>query len=104
MQKRAGTNIRSYNPLDPKAPELPSKGQIKSVIPKRCFERSYHSMYFVCRDAAWMAALVYIAYKTLSTDLPSHLLSLEALWWVVGWNAYAFWGGGHPHRALGPGP
>ena len=65
--------ISSYNPLDPKAPELPSKGQIKSVIPKECFERSYlHSMYyFVCRDTAWMAALFYFAYKTLSTNLPS---------------------------------
>lgn len=39
--------VSPYNPLDPKAPALPSKGEIKAVIPKECFERSYvHSMYF----------------------------------------------------------
>ena len=30
-----------YNPLDPKAPKLPTKGEIKAVIPKECFEKSY---------------------------------------------------------------
>ena len=43
--------VSPYNPLDPKAPTLPSKGDIKAVIPKECFERSYvHAMYFVARD------------------------------------------------------
>eukprot|EP00957_Ditylum_brightwellii_P195551 14900706-Ditylum_brightwellii.AAC.1 len=50
--------VSPYNPLDAKAPTLPSKGEIKAVIPKECFERSYmHSMYFVFRDTAWAVAL-----------------------------------------------
>lgn len=81
----------SYNPLDPKAPKLPSKGEIKAVIPNECFERSYvHSIYFVFRDTAWAVACVYLAHLTLSTDLPIKVFSLEALGWVVGWNLYAF--------------
>jgi len=83
-----------YNPLDPKAPELPSKGQIKAVIPKECFERSYvHSMMFVLRDTALAAGCVYIAHATLSTETPANLLSVESLKWFVGWNIYAFWMG-----------
>jgi len=87
-----------YNPLDPKAPKLPTKGEIKAAIPKECFERSYvRSMYFVGRDTAMAAALVYVTSQLLSTDLPTTtmggLFSLEALKWVVGWNVYAFWMG-----------
>jgi omega-6 fatty acid desaturase (delta-12 desaturase) len=86
--------VSPYNPLDPKAPKLPSKGEIKAVIPKACFERSYvHSMYFVARDTAWAAGCAYIAYQTLSTDVPSNLLSMDALTWFLGWNTYAFWMG-----------
>jgi len=86
--------VSPYNPLDPKAPKLPSKGEIKAVIPKECFERSYaHSMYFVVRDTAWAVACVYLAHLTLSTDVPDRLFSLEALGWCIGWNAYAFWMG-----------
>ncbi|KAL3765560.1 hypothetical protein ACHAWU_003101 [Discostella pseudostelligera] len=88
------TWVSPYNPLDPKAPELPSKGEIKAVIPKECFERSYlHSMYFVVRDTAMAAGCAYIAQQTLSTDLPTDLLSRDALVWFVGWNIYAFWMG-----------
>jgi len=86
--------VSPYNPLDPKAPALPSKGEIKAVIPKECFERSYvHSMYFVARDTALAVGCAYIAYQTLSTDLPSNPLSADALTWFLGWNTYAFWMG-----------
>mmetsp|Transcript_11884 Transcript_11884/g.26013 ORF Transcript_11884/g.26013 Transcript_11884/m.26013 type:complete len:430 (-) Transcript_11884:126-1415(-) len=89
-----GEWVSPYNPLDPKAPQLPTKGEIKAVIPKECFERSYiHSMYFVARDTALAAACAYAAYQTLSTDIPTDVLSLDALTWFVGWNTYAFWMG-----------
>jgi omega-6 fatty acid desaturase (delta-12 desaturase) len=84
----------AYNPLDPKAPELPSKGEIKAVIPKECFNRSYvRSMYFVARDTAMAAALVYGTNQVLSTELPANLMSVDALVWCLGWNFYAFWMG-----------
>jgi len=84
----------SYNPLDPKAPQLPTKGEIKAVIPKECFKRSYvRSMYFVARDSAMAAGLVYATSQVLSTALPENLLSLDALTWFLGWNFYAFWMG-----------
>eukprot|EP00979_Chaetoceros_neogracilis_P008519 scaffold1896_cov256-Chaetoceros_neogracile.AAC.1 len=83
-----------YNPLDPKAPALPSKGQIKAAIPKECFDKSYmHSMWFVLRDSLMAGALVYATNAALSTDAPSKLLSLEGLAWFAGWNFYAFWMG-----------
>lgn len=83
-----------YNPLDPNAPKLPTKGEIKASIPKECFERSaVHSMYFVFRDTAMAVALVYATNYFLSTDLPSSFFSLEALKWVVGWSSYGFWMG-----------
>jgi omega-6 fatty acid desaturase (delta-12 desaturase) len=87
--------ISPYNPLDPNAPKLPTKGEIKAVIPKECFVRSYvHSMYFVVRDTVMALACVYVAYHTLSTNLPSSgLLSLDGLLWCAGWNIYAFWMG-----------
>jgi omega-6 fatty acid desaturase (delta-12 desaturase) len=86
--------VSPYNPLAKDAPELPSKGEIKAVIPKECFERSYvHSMWFVLRDTAMAAGCAFVAYQTLSTELPSQLLSVEALKWFLGWNAYAFWQG-----------
>ena len=84
----------AYNPLYPNAPELPSKGQLKAVIPKECFQRSYlHSMWFVVRDTALAVACAYIAHATLSTDLPSASEPVEALTWFLGWNVYAFWMG-----------
>jgi len=82
----------SYNPLDPNAPKLPTKGQIKASIPVHCFERSaLHSFYFVLRDSAMAAALVYVTSKCLTTDIPTTLC--EALVFVVGWTFYAFWMG-----------
>lgn len=83
-----------YNPLDPKAPKLPSKGEIKAAIPKECFEKSYmHSMWFVLRDSLMAGALIYATNAALSTEVPSNLFSAEALMWVAGWNFYAFWMG-----------
>jgi len=83
-----------YNPLDPKAPKLPSKGEIKAAIPKECFEKSYmHSMWFVLRDSLMAGALIYATNAALSTEVPSNLFSAEAIMWVAGWNFYAFWMG-----------
>jgi omega-6 fatty acid desaturase (delta-12 desaturase) len=50
-------------------------------------------MWFVLRDTAMAAACAAIAYNTLSTDLPSNLLSVESAKWFLGWNLYAFWQG-----------
>jgi len=83
----------TYDPAD-KSVKLPSKGEIKACIPKECFERSaLHSMYFVFRDSAMAAALVYATSQALSTKLPENLLSQDALVWFLGWNCYAFWMG-----------
>lgn len=92
--KRQEDNVwRSpYNPLDPKAPELPTKGQIKASIPEHCFERSYvWGMVYVLRDTAMSAALVYATSKVLSTEVPSDPLNIAL--WALGWSFYAFWQG-----------
>jgi len=39
------------------------------------------------------AALVFAAYTSMSTDVPSEIFSLDMLKWIVGWNLYAFWQG-----------
>jgi fatty acid desaturase len=85
----------SYNPADPKAPKLPTKGEIKAVIPAACFERSaLHSFYFILRDSAMAAALVYATIQAgLTTEIPSNLLSIDCMIWFAGWNFYAFWQG-----------
>lgn len=89
-----GVWTSQYNPLDPKAPKLPTKGEIKAVIPKECFERSYiRSMGFVLRDTIMAAAWVYGTSLVLSTEIPSNPLSVEAALWVAGWSVYAFWMG-----------
>jgi len=85
----------SYNPTDPNARKLPTKGEIKASIPPECFERSaLHSFYFILRDSAMAAALVYATLKVgLKTDIPERLISKESLIWFAGWNFYAFWQG-----------
>mmetsp|Transcript_27650 Transcript_27650/g.38893 ORF Transcript_27650/g.38893 Transcript_27650/m.38893 type:complete len:421 (-) Transcript_27650:99-1361(-) len=86
--------VSPYNPLDAKAPELPTKGEIKAVIPKHCFNRSaVRSMMYVFRDLIMAAGFVYLTNQYLSTDLPENLLSLDALKWAGGWSFYAFWMG-----------
>lgn len=83
-----------YNPLNTKAPELPTKGQIKAAIPKHCFDRSYvWSMFYLSRDLAIAAGFVYGTSQVLSTDLPSLSEPLELLKWGFGWSFYAFWMG-----------
>lgn len=94
--KTAGLNEwRSpYNPLDPNAPELPTKGQIKAAIPAHCFERSYiWGMTYLIRDIIMSAAFTYGTMQVLSTDLPSLSDPLEVAKWTVGWGFYAFWQG-----------
>jgi omega-6 fatty acid desaturase (delta-12 desaturase) len=84
-----------YNPLAKDAPELPTKGQIKAVIPKECFQRSYSlSFYYMFRDMVMSGALAYAAYTCLTTQLPT-LQDSPATWatFVVGWSMYAFWQG-----------
>jgi len=81
-----------YNPLDPNAPKLPSKGEIKAAIPKECFERSaLHSFYFVFRDTIMALALFYLTNQALDTSLPTNVL--DGVKWFLGWNMYAFWMG-----------
>ena len=84
-----------YDPLAKNAPELPTKGQIKAVIPKECFQRSYFwSLFYLARDFAMAAAFVYATSQVLSTDLPdANSEPLEILTWVAGWSFYAFWMG-----------
>ena len=81
-----------YNPLDPKAPELPTKGQIKAAIPAHCFEKDYlWGPVYIAQDTAMAAALAYATSRILTTDLPTILT--EAAIFVAGWSFYAFWMG-----------
>ena len=83
-----------YNPLDKNAPVLPTKGQIKAVIPKECFQRSYFwSLFYLARDLAMAGAFAYGSSRVLSTDLPDLTNPLAILTWVAGWTFYAFWMG-----------
>ncbi|GKZ00636.1 hypothetical protein MPSEU_001015800 [Mayamaea pseudoterrestris] len=83
-----------YNPLDKNAPELPSKGEIKAVIPAECFKRSYFwSFAYLARDMLIASAFVYATSQVLSTDLPSLSNPLEILKFVFGWTFYTFWMG-----------
>jgi omega-6 fatty acid desaturase (delta-12 desaturase) len=83
-----------YNPLDPNAPELPTKGQIKAAIPAHCFQRSYiWGMSYLIRDILISIAFTYGSMQVLSTDLPNLHDPLEIAKWVLGWGFYAFWQG-----------
>lgn len=83
-----------YNPLDPNAPTLPTKGEIKAAIPSHCFERSYiWSMYYLIRDLIMASALAYGTSKVLSTDLPDVNDPVAIAKWTLGWGFYAFWQG-----------
>ena len=82
----------SYDPRKANAPTLPTKGQIRAIVPNECFTRSYtRALYYLTRDTAMSIGCVYIAYNALSTELPSSSSSLSSvLVWVVGWTTYAF--------------
>mmetsp|Transcript_32597 Transcript_32597/g.75011 ORF Transcript_32597/g.75011 Transcript_32597/m.75011 type:complete len:426 (-) Transcript_32597:131-1408(-) len=84
-----------YNPLAKDAPKLPTKGQIKAAIPAHCFNRSgLHSMLYVARDYAMVAALYFVTSSVLNTSIPdAGLFSVDGAIWFVGWNIYAFWQG-----------
>ena len=80
--------VSPYDPKDP-AVALPTKGEIKAVIPSHCFERSYFwSTYYVFRDTAWAIGCVYLANKFLSTEVPSDAAGFCK--WFLGWSAYIF--------------
>ena len=80
-----------YNPLDPRAPKLPTKGEMKTVIPKECFERSYTKGFLsVFRDVGMAAAPVFLAMRFLSLNPPSTMFCVEGLLWSMGWTLYSF--------------
>lgn len=88
-----GKNVSTQwkSPYDPRTStvELPKIGDIKAVIPKHCFERSYiKSIYYTLRDTAWAVGCVYATSQMMSTEIPSQLPDLAL--WVLGWNVYAF--------------
>eukprot|EP00529_Nitzschia_sp_RCC80_P042670 CAMPEP_0113484984 /NCGR_PEP_ID=MMETSP0014_2-20120614/24248_1 /TAXON_ID=2857 /ORGANISM="Nitzschia sp." /LENGTH=419 /DNA_ID=CAMNT_0000378613 /DNA_START=122 /DNA_END=1378 /DNA_ORIENTATION=+ /assembly_acc=CAM_ASM_000159 len=83
-----------YNPLDPNAPKLPTKGEIKASIPAHCFERSYiWGMAYLIRDFIIAGGFVYATSQVLSTDLPSLDDPVAIATYVFGWSFYAFWMG-----------
>jgi omega-6 fatty acid desaturase (delta-12 desaturase) len=83
-----------YNPLDKSGAPLPTKGQIKAVIPKECFIRSYFwSMFYLARGLVMAAGFAYATSLVLSTDLPSLMDPVAMLTWATGWSVYAFWMG-----------
>ena len=80
-----------YNPLDPKAPKLPTKGAIKAVIPKECFERSYlKGLAWIMCDVGLVALLAFTSKTFLSTTAPSIYFSCGGLTWLLGWSVYAW--------------
>jgi omega-6 fatty acid desaturase (delta-12 desaturase) len=83
-----------YNPLDPNAPELPTKGEIKAVIPPECFRRSYaKSLFYLARDLATAAGFAYGASRVLTAELPPLGQPLAVLAWTASWLFYSFWMG-----------
>jgi omega-6 fatty acid desaturase / acyl-lipid omega-6 desaturase (Delta-12 desaturase) len=89
----SGKNVSTQwkSPYDPRTStvELPKIGDIKAVIPKHCFERSYiKSIYYTLRDTAWAVGCVYATSQIMNTTVPSQLPDLVL--WVLGWNIYAF--------------
>jgi omega-6 fatty acid desaturase (delta-12 desaturase) len=92
QQQQDGVWTSPYNPLDKSLPTLPTKGEIKAVIPKECFQRSYFwSMFYLVRGLAMAAAFAYATSQVLSTDIPTQAVNI--LPWAAAWGAYAFWMG-----------
>eukprot|EP00934_Nitzschia_sp_Nitz4_P001228 Nitzschia sp. Nitz4//scaffold120_size68122//45775//47064//NITZ4_006051-RA/size68122-processed-gene-0.50-mRNA-1//-1//CDS//3329534299//1228//frame0 len=94
--KAAGLNVwkSSYNPLDPNAPEIPTKGALKAAIPAHCFERSYlRSFGSTIRDVIMAVGFAYGTSLVMSTDLPSLSDPAAVALYVAGWGFYAFWQG-----------
>jgi fatty acid desaturase len=82
-----------YDPTSKEAPKLPTKGEIKAVIPKECFQRSYFwGLAYIIRDLSISVAFGYATSQVLSaSEVPSEPLALAK--WVAGWSFYAFWQG-----------
>jgi omega-6 fatty acid desaturase / acyl-lipid omega-6 desaturase (Delta-12 desaturase) len=105
-----------YNPLDPNAPALPTKGEIKAVIPKECFERSYFwSFYYLLRDIVFTLIIIVVSAHVLNPNVPEIVNFKSIALWLFGWSMYAFWMGsiggaiwiiGHEcgHGAFSPSP
>ena len=86
-----GKECKSVPHLDLSAPNLPTKGEIKAIIPKECFERSYiKGLFWILFDVALASLLVTVTKMFLPTSLSSPLMSSEGLLWLLGWNLYAF--------------
>ena len=80
-----------YKPHDPKAPKLPTKGEIKAIVPKECFEKSYiKGLSWIFFDFALAALLVFAARAFLTVSPPQPLLSSDGLVWLAGWGLYVF--------------
>jgi omega-6 fatty acid desaturase (delta-12 desaturase) len=95
-----------YNPLDPQAPPLPTKGEIKAVIPEACFHRSFFwSFFYLFRDIAITTGFLYAASQYLNADFPTLQYPLftttdvvienarTVVTWIAAWSTYAFWMG-----------
>mmetsp|Transcript_34408 Transcript_34408/g.51077 ORF Transcript_34408/g.51077 Transcript_34408/m.51077 type:complete len:422 (-) Transcript_34408:131-1396(-) len=84
--------VSPYDPLSKDAPKLPSKSEIKAVIPAHCFERVvWKSLAYTAKDLLTAAAFVYATSQVLTTDLPT--TPVETAIFVGGWSFYAFWMG-----------
>jgi len=76
--------------------QLPTRGQIAAIIPKKCFQRSYvKSSSFLLRDLVMVGSFLYVSTLVLSPTPPtltSHehgggILAMAL--WVVSWLGYA---------------
>ena len=99
--RKGGADPGWKSPYDPRSsskPKLPTKGELKAVIPAHCFERSYvKSFFYLVRDLVMAAACLFAANHCLSMSLSVSLTSISSwaevnvlLLWVLGWAFYAF--------------
>jgi len=74
---------------------VPTIAELRSVIPKHCFEASaLSSSAYVARDLIIVGTLAFSAYMLLDPVMPSISQNpLVFAKWLVGWNIYAFWQG-----------
>ena len=97
IQAKTRPGVTWKSPYDPfSSTKLPTKGQVKAVIPAHCFERSYvQSFFYLFRDLVMATACVLTAQHCLSTSLPSNDSETSSntttalLLWTAGWSVYA---------------
>ncbi len=71
---------------------VPTIGEIRAVIPKRCFEKSLvHSFMAVGRDLMIVTVFALLASTVLDTTFPSFSNPMAIAYFVLGWCFYAFW-------------